>query len=125
MAHTNNGTKVSAPDEQLPSGYTRPTITTFSDHESVRRVQLSVLKSTVENATANTTMANIIGNGSIGVTKQVTDILAADYLSSVTLTAYADIVKIQDNSTPQSTGNFFKNAAASYLVDVDIYVKTS
>lgn len=125
MAITNNGTKVSAPDEQLPSGYTRPTITTFTDHEYYRRVVLSVLKSTVENATATTTMANIIGNGTIGVTKQVTDLVTADAISSNTVTIYADIVKIEDNSTPQSTGNFFKNAAASYNVTVDIYWKTS
>lgn len=125
MAHTNNGTKVSAPDEQLPSTYTKPTITTFTDHEHVRRVTFSVAKATVEHATANTTMANIIGNASIGVTKQVTDFLAAEYISSLTLTAYADIVAITDNSLPQSTGNFFKNAAAAYLVTVDIYIKTA
>lgn len=125
MAHTNNGTKVSAPDEQIPSTYTKPTITTFTDHEHVRRVTFSVAKATVEHATANTTMANIIGNASIGVTKQVTDFLAAEYISSLTLTAYADIVAITDNSLPQSTGNFFKNAAAAYLVTVDIYIKTA
>jgi hypothetical protein len=125
MAITNNGTKVSAPDEQLPSGYTRPTITSFTDHEYYRRVVLSVLKATVESATKTTTMANIIGNGTIGVTKQVTDLVTADAVSSNTVTIYGDIVKVENNSTPQSTGEFFSNVATSYLVTVDIYWKTS
>lgn len=128
MAITNRGTIVLAPDEQVPSGYTRPTESgiIFSDYEYVQKgIVLDVAKATVENATANTTMGNIIGNASIGVTKQVTDKVTADYISSNTVTCYAAITKIEDNSTPQSTGNFFKNAAATYKVTVDIFIKTA
>lgn len=123
MSVTNNGSKVSAPDEQLPSGYTRPTITTFSDYEYTRRVQLSVAKATVENATKTTTMANIIGNGTIGVTKQVTDLITADVLAANTTLIYADIVKVENNQTVATEQ--FSSVAAAYLVTVDIYWKSA
>lgn len=125
MAVTNNGTKVSAPSEQLPPTYSRPSITEFSDWTWQRTVQLDVAKATVENATANTTMGNIISNGTIGVTKQVTDIVTDQFSSSKTVTCFADIIKIESNEPPQQTGNFFKNAAAKYVVTAIIYVKAA
>lgn len=125
MAHTNRGTKVSAPDEQVPTGYTRPTITTVDDYMYKIRVVLSVLKSTVQNATKVTTMANIIGDAAIGVTKQVTDLMALDYISTRTVTFHSDIVAITDLNPPQASGNFFGSTANSYVVTVDVFIKTA
>jgi len=108
MAIVNNGTVNSLDATLLPSGYTRPTVTEISDYDYIKEVDLSVLKGTVENSTKSTTMTNIISNGTVGISKQVDDILAADYLASATVTAYTDWWKVSDNT---------------YVCSVRIYVK--
>ncbi len=111
---------------QLPSGYTRPAVTTFSDHKYLRQHKLSVLKATVHNADPAITMANIISNGTIGVTKQVSDIIAADFLTAATGNAYADIVGLENNFQSMLAGTpALTDAAPSYIVTVNIYVKTT
>ena len=126
MAITNNGTVNSLTVNQIPSGYTRPTVTQFTDFEYKRTLDLTVLKSTVENVSASVTMTNIIGNGSVGITKQVTDILAGDYLASATVTAYADWIGLSNNySNLDANGDFLKSTANSYQCEVILYVKTS
>jgi hypothetical protein len=126
MAITLNGVKNSLPDADLPSGYTRPTVTTFSDWEYKRRINLTVLKSTVENATASTTMTNIIDNATIGLDKQIDDILAADFLGTATVTAYADWVSISNNYCPTTgSGDYLTDTACSYQCTLDLYVKAA
>ena len=126
MAITNNGTKNSLPDGQIPTGYTRPTITEFTDYKYVRTVTLSVLKATVENANPVTTMGAIISNGTIGVTKQVTDILAADFDESATGSAFADIVSLTHNYASLAQGSpLYTATAVSYLVTINLYIKTT
>ena len=123
MAIVNNGTVNSLSSELLPSGYTRPVVTVISDYQYMYEVDLSVLKATVENATKSTTMTNIIADATIGLTKQVTDILAADYLATATVTAYTDWWKVSDNTETNITSAFFDNTATSYVCSVRIYVK--
>jgi hypothetical protein len=125
MAITNNGTTVNLPLNQVPSDYTYPTVTTFTDHEYSRTLTLNVLKSTVENADEATTLGAIITNASIGITKQVDDILAADYLATATVTAYADWVGLAHNIAPNDSSDFLNNTAVSYVCTVNLYVKTA
>lgn len=126
MAITNNGTVNSLPTNQIPAGYTRPTVTTFTDFEYTSILSLTVLKATVENATASTTMTNIIGDAAIGITKKITDILAADYLASATVEAYADFIELSNNfSSLDGKADFLKTTANSYQCKVILYVKTS
>lgn len=125
MAITNNGTVNSLPDSQIPTGYTRPTVTTISDYDYVSDLSLTVLKSTVENATKATTMTNIITDAAIGITKQITDILAADYLATATVTAYADLTGIDHNISPVSTSDFYNATAVSFTCTVKLYVKAA
>lgn len=126
MAIVNNGTVNSLPLAQVPSGYTRPTVTLITDYHYVYDLTLSVLKSTVENATATTTMANIITNGTIGITKQIDDILAADFLASATVTAYTDWLAISHNlSDIQGSGAYLQDTAMSYTCTVKLYVKAA
>jgi len=127
MAITNNGTKNSLNSEQLPTGYTLPTITTFTDWEYKRILNLTVLKSTVENATQATTMTNIFDDATIGLDKQVVDIVAADYLASATVTTYADLVGLSNNITDVNNGDgvWLDNIATSYTATVILYVKTA
>lgn len=126
MSITNAGTVNSLPAVQIPSGYTRPTVTTFTDWEYKRTLSLSVLKATVENATRSTTMTNIIGNGTVGITKQVDDILAADFLASATVTAYADFTALSNNFVDVTgTGTALTATASSYTCTVILYVKAA
>jgi hypothetical protein len=124
MAITNNGTRNSLPAAQLPTGYVRPVVTTFTDGEYTRTLTLSIPKATVENADPAVTMANIISNGTVGITKQISDILAADYLASATVTAFADLVGLGNNFQSMATGSpALTNAAAAYQAVVVLYVK--
>ena len=126
MALTNNGTVNNIPAVQLPSGYTRPTgITTFTDFQWTYRVDLSILKATVEDATPSTTLTNIIDNGTIGVTKQITDIVAADFLTAPTTTYYTDLVALKTNESDVSGASevWLDNIATSYVATVQVYLK--
>lgn len=128
MALTNNGTIVGTgiSDDQLPSGYTRPSgVTTFTDEQWVYRLELSVLKSTVENSTPSTTMGNIISNGTIGVTKQITDIVAADFVTAPTTTFYTEILTLKTTQSDISGSNdvWLDDIAQSYLVGVIVKLK--
>jgi hypothetical protein len=125
MAIVNNGTVNSLDSSLLPSGYTRPTVTEISDYHYMYEVDLSVLKSTVSNSTKSTTMTNIITNGTVGITQQVDDILAADFLASATITAYTDWWKVSDNTETNTSSNFFDDTATSYVCSVRIYVKAA
>ena len=123
MAITNNGTKVTIQSDKLPVGYTLPTVTTFTDHEYVRTAVLNVDRATVYSATKTTTMANILANVSIGVTKQVTDLVTADFDATKTITIYSDMYDIDTNLKVSQTGDFFSNVDDKFVCYVKIYVK--
>lgn len=126
MAITNNGTVNSLTANEIPLNYTRPTVTTFTDFDYVSDLTLTVLKATVENATAATTMTNIIAEAAIGITKQITDILAADYLASATVTAYADLTGLTNNfAAINGLAPYLTNTAPSYICTVKLYVKAA
>lgn len=125
MAITKNGTKNSLPDGQLPTGYTRPTVTDFTDWKYVRTVQLSILKATVENANPVTTMTNIITNGTVGCNKQVADIVDADFIATGAVTVFSDLIALTNNLSSMATGaTAYTATAASYIATVNIYIKT-
>lgn len=126
MALTNNGTIVSLPTSQLPSGYSIPTgITTFTDQQWVWKTELSVLKSTVENATPSTTMTNIIDDGSVGVDAQVVALVAADFLTAPSTTYFTEILTLKTTQSDITGANdvWLDNVAQSYLVGVIIRLK--
>lgn len=127
MAITNNGTRNSLSAAQKPAAYTDPTVTTFTDHEYKRTLSLSVLKATVETATSAATMTAILNNATIGINKQIEDIIAADYLTTPTVTTWADLRALTTNVADISSGDgtWLKNTAVSYIATVDLYVKTA
>lgn len=126
MAITNNGVKVSVGAAYLPADYTKPAVTTFTDAEYERRLVLEVDKATVHDSDPATTMDNIINNGTVGVKKQVDDILAADYVNSNTVTAYADLLAIGNNMENMKQGSdAYTDAATKYLCSIVLYVKTA
>lgn len=123
MAITNNGTKVSIGADKLPSGYTKPTVTEFTDHEYIRTETLTVDRATVYSATKTTTMANILANASIGVTKQVTDLVTADFDATNTITIFSDLYDIDTNLKVSQSGDFYGNSDDDFVCYVKIYVK--
>ena len=126
MAITNNGTVNSLTTNEKPAGYSDPVVTTFDDSEYINDVTLSVLKATVENATATTTMANIIANATIGLTKQCLDIVTADFIAASTVVMYADWTGLSHNlAAINGAGTYLKATAMSYTCTVRIYVKST
>ena len=122
---TNNGTKNSLPAAQIPSGYTRPTVVEV-DGKYVYRIVLDVLKVTVDEATATATMTAIIANGTIGITKQVDDIIADDYLATRTVTIWTDWVALKTNMSPVlADDEFLTDAVTNYECTIDIHILTA
>ena len=119
MALTHNGTAVLV--SEVPSGYTRPSVTKFTDHElKYQNRQISIAKSGVENATASTTFGNII----TALNTAIESLLNADIdTSGLTVTAYANLKTITTNADINNV--LYTNGAVNYLCYVDIFVKTA
>lgn len=118
---THNGVKVSIPSAQVPSGYSLPSVTEFTDYEYVvHNREFTIAKSGVENATAATTLTNLI-------TQLDTDIetfLTADYhIDTLTVTAWSEVKVIRSNNAVDEI--FWTTGTNSYICVVDIYVKTA
>ena len=126
MALTNNGTRVSLSGRDLPSGYSRSSITTFSDHEQkYEDLELTIDKSAVEAAAAGDALDDIIDDATVGIDKQVEDLITADFdVAGNTVTCWIDFKNITSN---QSAGEaaFYTNATPQFTCTVDVYVKTA
>jgi hypothetical protein len=126
MALTNAGTVVSLPSSRVPSDFTAVAVTTFSDWEQESQVlTLSVLKSTVENSDPATTLLAIISNATIGINKQVSDLVTDDWDVTRTVTVYAELTGIDSNVAASATTDFYTDTAMSYTCTVKYYVKAS
>lgn len=122
---THNGTKNSLPAQQIPTGYTRPTVTEV-DGKYVYRVVLDILKVTVDESTAVASMEGIIDNGSIGIDKQVLDIVAEDYLDTRTVTVWTDWIALKTNMSPiLADDEFLTDAVTNYECTIDIHILTA
>ena len=126
MALDFKGTENSLSSNSKPDGYSDPVVVTFTDYEAVYDLTLSVLKATVENATATTTMAQIISNATIGITKQCEDIVNNDYDTTNTVDAYADWINLTHNlAAINGNAPYLQTTAISYVCTVKLYIKTS
>lgn len=125
MAISNLGAINELPAAQLPAGYTKPVVATFTDYEYIRTVDILVLKATVEAATAALTMAAIFNNATVGINKQITDIIAADFLTTPAVTTYGSLISLSTNVEVGSFSDqtYLLNTAVSYKCKVKIYVK--
>jgi hypothetical protein len=120
MAISNLGTVNKLPAAEIPAGYVLPVIASFEDWQYKYVLTLNVLKATVETATPSTTLTAIFNNATIGLNKQIVDIIAADFLTTPAVTTFAELYGL-DLSINKS--NFLGNAVASYSCQVVIYVK--
>ena len=119
MALTHNGTAVLV--TEVPSGYTRPSVSKFSDYElKYPDREIAIAKSSVENATASTTFTNIVA----ALNTAIQNLLNADIdTTGLTVTSYANLKIITTNAT--LTGVLYTNGAVNYICTVDIFVKTA
>ncbi len=126
MAITNNGAQNSLPLSQIPTGHTRATTTTFSDWQYKRTLSLSILKVTVDEATSTATMTAIFDDATIGIDKQILDIVAATFISSQTVTTYATLTALTTNISGVGSGDdtWLKSTAESYICTVDLFIKS-
>lgn len=121
MAITNNGTKVSLKESKLPTGYTVPSVTTFTDGKyKTIDMTLTVAKSTVENASNSTTMTALVA----AITTQVDGVLAADYIATNTVTCWTDLTELKNNYVDLGGDNdWLDTTVPSYVCSVTMYVK--
>lgn len=120
MAITNLGTLNKLPAIQIPENYELPVVASFSDYQYKNTLTLSVLKATVETATPATTMAAIIANATIGINKQIVDIVALDFLATATVTTFAELQALKTNIDETT---YLKNTPTAYICTVVLYVK--
>ena len=117
MAFANRGTQVLLPTAQLPTGYTVPTVTTFSDHEYQEMWSLTVVASTVENADPPITLAAIVTalNTAAGVKAQLEWV-------PTNLTIFSQLTSLTSNKVVGHE-DFLTNAVTTYLAQVRVYAK--
>jgi len=123
MAITLNGTQNAIPDDRIPSGYTRPTVTAITDFHYRYDVVIPIAVSGNVASTASASMTAIVS----ATNTAVSAILTADYLSTATVTAYAVINDIGSNFAPTnnttSMSYLLSGTTNSYLVSTTIFVK--
>ena len=85
MAVIDKGIKIELPEALIPDGFAAPVYVEVSDYEYERKYQLNILKSTVENVAKDVTFGNIINDATIGILKQINDIIVADFIGTNTV----------------------------------------
>lgn len=125
MALAAQSTKISLDSTKTPSGFTDPGGSNLSNSSpTYLNLSLSVLKSTVENATKATTFDNIRDDVTIGIEKQVADLLTANIENVIQTVTYN--IDWKDISLNQKfSSEFYSNVAASYICTVDVYINIS
>lgn len=120
MALTVNGIRLQIDASELPSGFLKPTVATFDDFQYTRTFQLSVVKSSVENATPATTVMGLVSSLQTQLTTEL-----ADFDNTETVLAYGDLVgvKINIDQRDKQNTNFWDNTAITYSCTVIAYVK--
>ena len=118
MALTNNGTKVSIASALLPSGYTKPTITEFTDNNWLSKpgITLTVDKATVDEATETATFTALVA-----AVNTAAAVEAADYNASNTVTMWTDFKAVTTNAKLGDV--LYTTGTVNYICTVDIYVK--
>jgi len=118
---THNGSVISVPQAELPTGYTKPVVTEFSDYEQEYTSRtMTVLKSTVEDAVAVTTMEQLVAQ----LNTDIEALLTADFnIGVLTVTSFANLKSISTNNN--LAGVLYTDGVLNYVLVVDIFVKTA
>jgi len=125
MALVKQATKISIDSSQIPSGYTNPGGTNLaSSQPTYLNKSFSIIKSTVDDSVKATTFDQILSDVTIGIEKQVADMLTADDIGTTATVNYnIDWKKIGNNQA--ISADFYNNTAVSYVAVVDVYLNFS
>ena len=118
---THNGTVVSIPAAELPSGYSKPAVTEFSDYEQKYTSRtMTIVKAGVDEATALATFTALM----VQLNTDIETLLSADFtIASLTVTSYAVLKSVTTNAN--LAGVLYTTGAVNYVLTVDIFVKTA
>lgn len=127
MALVTNGVKISLGTALVPSGYAPTTaLSEFSDHTYVRSLSLTVDKVTVDDSDKATTFKAIIENATVGIQKQVDDILGAEFDDTAkTVTSWIDLLSIGNNQGVSKVSDFYTDSLVDYKVSIKLYIKVA
>lgn len=125
MALVANATKISLNSTKVPPGATDPGGSNLSGGKlQYGNLALNVAKATVEDATKATTFDNIRTDATIGIEKQVADLLANDMDDTANTINYnIDWKNISSNF--EFLREFYTDTATQYICLVDVYVVVS
>lgn len=130
MAIVSQGTKITlTPSNKIPDGFTPPAVSNFSNYgyTAIRRT-VYIPKSDVEDADFATTLLNIIQDSTVGIEKQITDMITADWGASNPNTIDFWIHMIGLTGTPipaDKTSQFFGNSPFNYAADIIVYIRVT
>jgi len=121
MAVTFTGTRNLIPSNQLPTGYTVPVVAS-NVKEFTSQHTLSILKATVDESVASTTMTAIFDNSSIGIDKQLEDIITAAFDNTKTIVAYGECTALTHTiKGTLGADAWLTDTAVSYTATVTVY----
>lgn len=130
MAIVSQGTKITlTPSNKIPDGFTAPIVDDFSDYgyTAIRRT-IYVPKATVENVDQAVTLTNIIQDATVGIEKQITDMITADWgaANPNTVDFWVHLIGLTTNvAPPDKTSDFYGNDPVSYEADTITYIRVT
>lgn len=124
MSVVNNGTEVALRKSLIPEGFNAPSVTPFGDAEYTRTFNLTIDRATVANADKAVTLNNIITDATVGIDKQVTDEITADYIGTNDVQVYSKLVELSTNVVVHPDTDFLTDAPVVYSARVHVFVKT-
>lgn len=130
MSIVSQGTKITlTPSTKTPDGFTAPTVDDFPDYgyTAIRR-KIFVPKATVENADQAVTLTNIIQDPTVGIEKQITDMLTTDWgaANPNTIDFWVHLIGLTTNvAPPDKTSDFYGNDPVNYEGDTITYIRVT
>ena len=125
MAIVDKGLKIDLSPALVPDGYVADPYELVSDYEYIREYELSVLRATVENTDKAVTFGNIIDNATMGIKKQVNDLVSADFVSGNTVEYSTELTDLTSNVQRSKSNDFYSNIAMSFVCKVTVKIKTT
>jgi len=125
MAVVYTGTRNLIAASQLPTGYVRPVVAA-NTKEYTFNLSLSVLKVTVDESTASDTMTAIFENATIGLDKQILDLITADYDNTQTVVGFGECNILTTNLRGiTGSDDWLTDAVVNYLATVEVFVSVT
>ena len=114
-------TKISVDPTKRPLDFSSFAVNNLAKIPKIENLVLLITKSIVSNENKYVTFANILKDEIVGIEKQVSDILKAEYDIPNQLIHYnIDFKDIKDNQ--HFTTDFYNNKPFVYIAIVDVYI---